>query len=97
MIVEGLKFAVESELTRKEIQILLAFIDEPKSVSEVAIDLKDKKQSLHNRVITLKYKGILELKDKGPNGTLLYGITKKVEKALKKEEDVVQAPVFPID
>jgi predicted transcriptional regulator len=82
MILPGLKFVEEYDLTRKEIKVLLKFIERPKTVLEVARELGDNKGSLHNRVNILKLKKMIELKTKDTIGNHYYGITNIVRESL---------------
>jgi predicted transcriptional regulator len=72
-ILSGLKFAAHHELTKREIEILLLFMEQDMTMDEAAKALNSLKTSLYNTLLRLKIKGLIEMKDKKEKGVVVYG------------------------
>jgi len=69
----GLEFAAQHELTKREIEIILLFMEGDRTLDEAATALNSLKTSLYNTILRLKIKGLIELKDKKEKGVVVYG------------------------
>lgn len=76
VLINGLQFAVKNELTPKEMQVLLLFLDKPLTTSEAAKVLGDKAKTLHRIIQMLKLKRMIVLKDRDSLGNNLYEFNK---------------------
>lgn len=73
----GLRFATKFDLTPRETEILVPFLEKPYTTQELAGVLKAHKTSLHHIIQRLKLKKLLVLKDRDTKGTNLYEFNKK--------------------
>ena len=71
-LVPGLAYASKHNLTQKEIQVLVPFLEKPYNTSELATKLGAHKTSLHHIIQRLKLKNLITLKDRDEKGTNLY-------------------------
>ncbi|KKL97099.1 hypothetical protein LCGC14_1837840 [marine sediment metagenome] len=71
-LIDGMKFAKKHNLTQKEIEVLVPFLETFHTTAEVAELLKMHKTSLHHIIQRLKLKCLLILKDRDSKGTNLY-------------------------
>ena len=72
VLIDGLQFAVEHQLTPKEMQVLVLFLAKPLTTSEAAKVLGDKPKTLHRIIQMLKLKRMIVLKDRDSIGNNLY-------------------------
>ncbi len=77
-LIPGLKFAIEHELTRREIEVFVLFLEKPLTNSEVAEVLRAMPSTIHKTVQRLKMKRLLVLKDRDSSGNYLYKINPSV-------------------
>jgi predicted transcriptional regulator len=71
-LVPGLSFAVKHELTLKEMEAFIPFIDKPLTSEELGNILKKPYTTLNHLVMRLKLKGLLQLKEKTKTGSYVY-------------------------
>jgi len=76
VLIPGLKFANKHNLTQKEIEVLVSFLEKPYTTSELAEVLGVNKTTLHHSIQRLKLKNLLILKNRDANGTNLYEFNK---------------------
>ena len=79
VLIPGMKFVKEYNLTQKEIEVLIPFMEKPYTTSELAGVMEVHKTTLHHLIQRLKLKNLLVLQDKDSNGNFLYGINPEVE------------------
>ena len=72
VLVPGLKFANKHNLTQKEIEVLIPFLEKPYTTFQLADVLGAHKTTLHHVIQRLKLKSLLVLKDRDEKGTNLY-------------------------
>jgi len=72
ILMYGLKFAKKHNLTQKEIEVLVPFLEKPYTTFELSELLKVHKTTLHHTIQRLKLKSLLILKDRSASGTNLY-------------------------
>lgn len=72
VLIPGLKFAKEHNLTQKEIEVLVPFLEKPYTTLELSEKLKVHKTTLHHIIQRLKLKSLLLLKSRDEKGTNLY-------------------------
>ena len=72
VLIPGLEFAKEFELTQREISVLIPFLEKPYTTLELADFLKVNKTTLHHLIQRLKLKQLLVLKERDAKGTNLY-------------------------
>ena len=72
VLVPGLEFAKEYDLTQREITVLVPFLKQPYTAAELAEVLKANKTTLHHTIQRLKLKRLLVLKNRDSKGTNLY-------------------------
>ena len=58
---KGLKFAIEHEMSQKEMELFLIFMDNPTSTTEIAREMGAKMTTIHSIVSRLKLKGLIKL------------------------------------
>ena len=73
----GLRFAKKFDLTPKETEVLIPFLEKPYTTQQLSEILKAHKTSLHHIIARLKLKSLLVLKDRDEKGTNLYEFNKK--------------------
>jgi len=69
---DGFEFAIEHGLTKRETEILILFLERPRTTLEVAAILKANANPVHHTIQRLKIKKILILKNRNSSGTCLY-------------------------
>ena len=72
VLVPGLKFARKHNLTHKEIEVLVPFLEKPYTTLELSEVLGAHKTTLHHVIQRLKLKNLLVLKNRDAKGTNLY-------------------------
>ena len=72
VLISGLKFANKHDLTQKEIEVLVPFLEKPYTTFELAEVLGAHKTTLHHVIQRLKLKNLLVLKNRDEKGTNLY-------------------------
>lgn len=72
VLIPGMKFANKHNLTQKEIEVLVYFMEKPYTTSELAEVLGAHKTTLHHVIQRLKLKDLLVLKNRDAKGTNLY-------------------------
>jgi len=72
VLIPGMKFAIKHNLTQKETEVLVPFLEKPYTTSELSELLKAHKTTLHHVIQRLKLKNLLILKDRDAKGTNLY-------------------------
>ncbi|HEC64475.1 MAG TPA: hypothetical protein ENI23_04195 [bacterium] len=72
VLIPGMKFAKEHNLTQKEIEALVPFLEKPYTTLQLSELLEVHKTTLHHIIQRLKLKNLLVLKDKDAKGTNLY-------------------------
>ena len=72
VLVPGLKFANQHNLTQKEIEVLVPFLEKPYTTLELSEVLGAHKTTLHHVIQRLKLKNLLVLKNRDAKGTNLY-------------------------
>lgn len=72
VLIPGMKFASKHNLTQKEIEVLVPFLDKPYTTLELSEVLKVHKTTLHHVIQRLKLKHLLVLKNRDEKGTNLY-------------------------
>ncbi|GAI30965.1 unnamed protein product [marine sediment metagenome] len=72
VLIPGMKFASKYQLTPKEIEVLVYFLEKPHTIPELAEVLGMNKKTLHVVVQRLKLKSLLVLKNRDAKGTNLY-------------------------
>ena len=72
VLIPGMKFANKHNLTQKEIEVLVPFLEKPYTTPELAEVLKKNKTTLHGIIQRLKLKNLLVLKNRDAKGTNLY-------------------------
>jgi DNA-binding MarR family transcriptional regulator len=72
ILIDGLNFAKKYELTPKEIEVLIYFLEQPYSNEGLAVVLKSPKPTLHHIIQKLKLKNLLVIKNKDKNRTIFY-------------------------
>jgi len=71
-LILGIGFAVEHELTLREMQVLLPFLSKPYTTQGLADEIGANKISLHHIIQRLKLKKLIVLEDRDEKGTFLY-------------------------
>ena len=74
VLVPGLVFAEAHDLTHKEIEVVIPFLEKPYTTLELSEKLEVHKTTLHHIIQRLKLKGLLTLKNRDEKGTNLYEI-----------------------
>jgi len=72
VLIPGMNFANKHNLTQKEIEVLVPFLEKPYTTAELAEVLKAHKTTLHHVIQRLKLKNLLVLKNRDEKGTNLY-------------------------
>jgi DNA-binding MarR family transcriptional regulator len=72
VLIPGMNFAKKHNLTQKEIEALVPFLEKPYTTSALADLLGVNKTTLHHTIQRLKLKSLLILKSRDDNGTNLY-------------------------
>ena len=72
VLILGMKFAEKHNLTQKEIQMLIPFLEKPYTTLELSELLGAHKTTLHHIIQRLKLKNLLVLKNRDAKGTYLY-------------------------
>ncbi len=72
VLIPGLKFAKKHNLTQKEIEGLVPFLEKPYTTLELSEVLEVHKTTLHHVIQRLKLKNLLILKNRDTKGTNLY-------------------------
>ena len=72
VLIPGMKFANKHNLTQKEIEVLVPFLEKPYTTLELSESLGVNKTTLHHVIMRLKLKNLLVLKDRDEKGTNLY-------------------------
>ncbi len=72
VLIPGMRFANKHNLTQKEIQVLVPFLQKPYTTAELAEVLGVHKTTLHSLIQRLKLKNLLVLKNRDEKGTNLY-------------------------
>lgn len=75
-MIEGLNFAVKHNLSHREMEAYLCFLqsEEPLSVVNLAEQMNVLQPTASKLSLTLRLKGVIELKEKLDNGTRLIGV-----------------------
>ena len=68
----GFEFAIKHNLTQREMEILVLFLEKPLTTLESASILKANPKTLYNQIQRLKFKDLLILKSKDSKGNNLY-------------------------
>ena len=71
-LVDGLEFARKHNLTQKEIEILIPFLEKPLTAAQLAEKLGANKTTMHHIIQRLKLKNLLTLLERDNKGTNLY-------------------------
>lgn len=71
-LIEGLNFAHKHNLTQKEIEALIPFLEKPMTTAQLAEKLGANKTTMHHTISRLKLKNLLILQERDGNGTNLY-------------------------
>jgi len=71
-LIEGLKFARKHNLTGREIEVLIPFLEKPLTTAQVAEKLGSNKTTMHHIIQRLKLKNLLVLLERDDKGTNLY-------------------------
>jgi len=71
---EGLLFVKEHELTRKEVNVLLQILNEPKTNQGIADGLGSPKSTIHHIIMRLKLKGLIDIHERDEKGTNIYKV-----------------------
>ena len=72
VLIPVMKFANMHNLTQKEIEVLVPFLEKPYTTLELAKVLGAHKTTLHHVIQRLKLKHLLVLKNRDEKGTNLY-------------------------
>jgi len=72
VLIPGMNFANKHNLTQKEIEVLVPFLEKPYTTFELAEVLGTHKTTLHHLIQRLKLKNLLILKSRDEKGTNLY-------------------------
>ena len=72
VLIPGMKFANKHNLTQKEIEVLVPFLEKPYTTLELSKVLGAHKTTLHHVIQRLKLKHLLVLKNRDEKGTNLY-------------------------
>ena len=72
ILIPGMKFANKHNLTQKELEVLVPFMEKPYTTFELSKVLGAHKTSLHHIIQRLKLKNLLVLKNRDAKGTNLY-------------------------
>ena len=80
VLINGLKFSIEHQLTIRESEVLVLFLEKPLTNAEAARVLDANPTTLHKTIQRLKLKRLLVLKDKGLNGSNLYMFNEELAK-----------------
>jgi len=72
VLIPGMNFAKKYNLTKKEIEVLVPFLERPYTTFELAGLLKFHQVTLYGIIQRLKLKNLLVLKDRDSKGTYLY-------------------------
>ena len=72
VLIPGMKFANKHNLTQKEIEVLVPFLEKPYTTLELSEFLGVHKTTLHHVIQRLKLKNLLVLKNRDEKGTNLY-------------------------
>ncbi len=76
VLIPGMNFAKKHNLTQKEIEVLVPFLERSYTTSELAEMLGVNKTTLHGIIQRLKLKNLLVLKNRDAKGTNLYDFNK---------------------
>lgn len=79
-LIPGLKFAIEHELTLRDMEVLVLFLEKPLTNSEAAKILKAVPSTLHKTLQRLKMRKLLVLKDRDFKGNYLYKVNPQIVK-----------------
>ena len=71
-LIDGFEFAVKHNLTKREMEILVLFLEKPLTTSEAAKVLEANANTLHHTIQKLKLKGMLILESRDSLGNNLY-------------------------
>ena len=71
-IILGLRFAQKHNLTQKEIEALIPFLEKPLTTTQLAEILGANKTTMHHLISRLKLKNLLILQERDENGTNTY-------------------------
>ncbi len=72
VLIPGMKFANKHNLTQREIEVLVPFLEKPYTTLELSKELGTTKATLHGLIQRLKLKNLLVLKDRDEKGNNLY-------------------------
>lgn len=78
VLIAGMKFAKEYELTQKEIAVLIPFFEKEYNNLELAGLLNCRKTTLHHTLQRLKLKKLIVLKNRDEKGTNFYEFNKSI-------------------
>ena len=78
VLIPGLRFIKEQELTPKEVDILIYFLEKPYTTSELAEELKMGKHIVHHFIQRLKLRKILVFKSQDKKGNKLFEFNKSI-------------------
>lgn len=71
-LIVGLEFSRKHDLTPRETEVLIPFLEKPYTTQALAKELQANKTSLHHIISRLKLKDLVILKDRDEKGTNLY-------------------------
>lgn len=71
-LIPGLKFSIKHNLTQRETEILLPFMEKDYTAQGLSDLLGSSTTTIHHLIQRLKLKKLLVLKDKDERGTYLY-------------------------
>lgn len=72
VLIPGIRFAQRHDLTQKEMELLVLFLEKPHTSHEVSEILGIHQKTLHRVIQRLKLKNLLILKNRDSKGTNLY-------------------------
>ena len=76
VLIPGMSFAKEYNLSQKDIEVLALILGSPHTVPELAAELKANPKTIHHTIQRLKLKNLLVLKNRDAKGTNLYEFNK---------------------
>lgn len=73
----GLKFAVDNDLSKREIAVILLLLEQPQTCSYISGQLGKSETNIHNVLFQLRNLELVEFKDKTSDGRIIYGVIQK--------------------
>lgn len=77
-LIPGMKFVLEKDLTPKEIEVLLFFLERPHTNNELVEKMNVPKTTIFHKLRSLRLKKILILKNRDDKGNNLYEFNKDI-------------------